>query len=60
MYNELVSIIRQHESAIGIHVGFPVAQIVKNLPARQETWIQPLGWDDPLEKEMATHSNILT
>ena len=28
-----------------------VAQLVKNLPAVQETWVQPLGWDDPLEKE---------
>ena len=36
-----------------------VAQTVKNLPAMQETWIQPLGWEDPLEKGMATHSSIL-
>ena len=35
-----------------------VAQTVKNLPAIQETWVQPLGWEDPLEKEMATHSSI--
>ena len=35
------------------------AQLVKNLPAMQETWIQFLGWEDPLEKEMATHSSIL-
>ena len=35
------------------------AQLVKNLPAMQETWIQFLGWEDPLEKEMATHSGIL-
>ena len=34
--------------------------MVKNLPAMQETWIQPLGQEDPLEKEMATHSSILT
>ena len=33
--------------------------MVKNLPAMQETWIQSLGWEDPLEKEMATHSSIL-
>ena len=31
----------------------------KNLPAIQEIWVQPLGWEDPLEKEMATHSSIL-
>ena len=36
-----------------------MAQTVKNLPEMQETWIQSLGWDDPLEKEMATHSSIL-
>ena len=36
-----------------------VAQTVKNLPAIQETWIQSLGWEDPPEKEMASHSNIL-
>ena len=33
--------------------------MVKNLPAMQETWIQSLGREDPLEKEMATHSSIL-
>ena len=31
-----------------------MAQMVKNLPAMQETWVQSLGWEDPLEKEMAT------
>ena len=36
-----------------------VAQLVKNLPAVQETWVQSLGWEHPLEKEMATHSSIL-
>ena len=35
-----------------------VAQMVKNLPAMQETWIRSLGWEDPLKKEMATHSSI--
>ena len=35
------------------------AQTVKNLPAMQETQVQSLGWEDPLEKGMATHSNIL-
>ena len=33
--------------------------MVKNLPAMQEVWVQFLGWQDPLEKEMATHSSIL-
>ena len=32
--------------------------MVKNLPAMQETWVGSLGWDDPLEKGMATHSSI--
>ena len=36
-----------------------VAQTVKHLPAVQETLVQSLGWEDPLEKEMATHSSIL-
>ena len=36
-----------------------VVQMVKNLPSMQETWVQSLGWEDPLEKEMATHSSIL-
>ena len=33
--------------------------MVKNLPAMQETWVQSLGWEDPLEKGMATHCSIL-
>ena len=36
-----------------------VAQMVKRLPAMWETWVPSLGWEDPLEKEMATHSSIL-
>ena len=36
-----------------------LAPMVKNLPAMQETWIQSLGWEGPLGKEMATHSSIL-
>ena len=36
-----------------------VAQLVKNLPALQETWVRSLGWEDPLEKVKATHSSIL-
>ena len=36
-----------------------VAQLVKNLPAMRETWVQSLGWEDPLEKGRATHSNIM-
>ena len=39
--------------------GSLVAQMVKNLPAVQKTWVQSLGWEDPLETGMATHSSIL-
>ena len=43
-------------------VGFPSGSVVKHLPAvqeMQETWVPSLGWEDPLEKGMATHSSIL-
>ena len=51
----------------GEGIGYPlqyswaalVVQLVKSLPAMQETWIQSLGWEDPLEKGKATHSSIL-
>ena len=51
----------------GEGIGYPlryswaslVAQLVKNSPAMQETWVRSLGWEDPLEKGMATHSSIL-
>ena len=48
-------------SSEGIHVyrASLVAQLVKNLPAMQESQVLSLGWEDPLEKEMATHSSIL-
>ena len=36
-----------------------VGQMVKHLSAMQETWVQSLGWEDPLEKEMVAHSSIL-
>ena len=36
-----------------------MAQRLKRLPAMRDTWVQSLGWEDPLEKEMATHSSIL-
>ena len=36
-----------------------VPQMVKNLPAMQETWVRSLGWEEPLEKSMATHFSIL-
>ena len=43
-------------------VGFPSGSVVKHLPAvqeMQETWVPSLGWEDPLEKGMATHASIL-
>ena len=51
----------------GEGIGYPlqyswaslVAQLVKNLPAMWETWVRSLGWDNPLEKEKATHFSIL-
>ena len=36
--------------------GFPGRSVVKNLPAKQETWVQSMGWEDPLEKRLVTHS----
>ena len=42
-----------------IFLGFPVAQLVKNPPAVQETWVRSLGWEDPLEKGKAPRSSIL-
>ena len=55
------------ERSAGEGVGYPlqyswaslVAQLVKNLPAIQETWARSLGWEDPLEKGKATRSSIL-
>ena len=51
----------------GEGIGYPlqyswaslVAQLVKNLPAMRETWVRFPGWEDPLEKGVATHSSIL-
>ena len=51
----------------GEGIGYPLqyswaslmAQLVKNPPAMQETWVRSLGWEDPLEKGKATHSSIL-
>ena len=40
-------------------MGFSGGSVVKNLPAMQETWVQSLGHEDLLEREMATHSSIL-
>ena len=45
-----------------LYLGLPNGSVVKNLPTMQETleiWVQSMGWEDPLEKKKATHSNIL-
>ena len=42
-----------------LYKGFPDGSLVKNSPAMQEMWVQPLGQEDPLEKGVATHSSIL-
>ena len=45
---------------LAIHqLGLPGGLVVKNIPAKQEMWVQPLGWDDLLEKEIAIHFSIL-
>ena len=48
-----------HFTAFKEAKGFPSGSVVKNSPAKQETQVQSLGWEDPLEKGMATHSSIL-
>ena len=45
--------------SLNFNLGFPGRSVVKNLSAVQETWVQCLGQEDPLEKGMATHSSIL-
>ena len=46
-------------SAIHLVAASLMVQMITNLPAMQETWVRPLGQEDPLKKRMATHSNIL-
>jgi len=54
---------RSTAEGIGYPFQYPwtslVAQLVKNPPAIRETWVQSLGWEDPLEEGNATHSSIL-
>ena len=42
-----------------MYMGFPGGSVVKNLSAVQESWVRSLGWEDPLEEGMATHSGTL-
>ena len=63
----LVHLLPGSGRSAGEGIGYPrqyswaslVAQLVKNLPAMQETRVRSLGWEDPLEKEKVTHSSIL-
>ena len=54
---------RSSGEGIGYHLQYSwaslVAQMVNHLPAMWETWVQSLGWEDPLEEDMASHSSIL-
>ena len=52
-------ILLQHSHDLAMSEASLVAQRVKNLPAKQKTQVRSLGWEDPLEKEMAMHSSIL-
>ena len=54
-----VDVWRQNMQETPASGGFPMAEWVKNQPEIRENWVRSLGWDDPLEKEMATHSSIL-
>ena len=49
-------VLKEH---LDVFIAILVAQTVKNLPATQETWVRSLGWEDPPEEGMATHSSIL-
>ena len=55
-------LVRSPEEGIGYPLQYSwtslMAQSVKNLPAGQETWVRSLGWEDPLEEGVATHSSI--
>ena len=48
-----------YDSTLRVYEASLVAQTVERLPATRETQVQSLGWEDPLEKEMATHSSVL-
>ena len=54
-----ISASSEYSGLISFHMASLVAQTVKRLPAMQETWVPSLAQEDPLEKEMATHSSIL-
>ena len=67
LYNVICQLYHNKAGNAGDGTGYPlqyswaslVTQLVKNLPAKQETWVQFLSWEDPLEKGKATYSSIL-
>ena len=64
LYNVVLLSALQCKRGVVIHISPPswaslVAQTVKNLPTMREIWVRFLGWEDPLEKEMATHSSTV-
>ena len=62
-HHSLKASILWHSAFFMVHLSHPwaslVAQLAKHPPAMRETWVQPLGWEDPLERKKATHSSIL-
>ena len=61
MLQSTVKYFHDYERSLYSLVGLPWwLQLVKNPPAMQQTWVQFLGWEDPLEKGKATYSSILT
>ena len=61
-HHSLKASILWHSAFFMVHLSHPwaslVAQLAQHPPAMQETWVQPLGWEDPLERKKATHSSI--
>ena len=57
--NQEILMFRKLETLLSLCMDFPGGAVVKNPPTVQETWVQSLGWKDPLEKGMTTHSSIL-
>ena len=60
MWAQILSLLQLNISKSLMSLGFPGGSVGKNPPVMQETWDQSLGWEDPLEEGMTTHSSILT
>ena len=54
-----VKLLKKLTHVVWLYWASLVVQLVKNTPARPDTWVRSLGWEDPLEKAKATHSSIL-